>query len=136
MSSPTPHRSGPGQGTVDLAVEAKRSDRSLGDLFSEMTAELSTLFRNEVELAKVEKPRRAEARRQGRRDVRRGCAGRLDGAFCSRHWRWRGFSTRSSILPFRSPSWPRSGASPWRFWSSWGAITHASWKDSRSPGRR
>ena len=54
MSSPTPHRSGPGQGTVDLAVEAKRSDRSLGDLFSEMTTELSDLFRNEVELAKVE----------------------------------------------------------------------------------
>ena len=39
---------------VDLATTAKRPDQSLGDLFSEMTAELSTLFRKEVELAKVE----------------------------------------------------------------------------------
>ncbi len=66
MSSTIPHdpQSGSGQGTVDLAVEAKRSDRSLGDLFSEMTAELSNLFRNEVELAKVET--RDELKRAGK----------------------------------------------------------------------
>jgi uncharacterized membrane protein YqjE len=38
----------------DLATEPKRSDESLGDLLSEMTSELSTLFRKEIELAKTE----------------------------------------------------------------------------------
>ena len=38
----------------DLATEPKRSDESLGDLLSEMTDELSTLFRKEIELAKTE----------------------------------------------------------------------------------
>jgi len=35
-------------------TEPKRPDQSLGDLFKEMTSELSGLFRQEVELAKVE----------------------------------------------------------------------------------
>jgi len=35
-------------------TEPKRPDQSLGELFKEMTAELSGLFRQEVELAKVE----------------------------------------------------------------------------------
>ena len=35
-------------------TEPKRADRSLGELFSEMSEDLSTLFRKEVELAKVE----------------------------------------------------------------------------------
>jgi uncharacterized membrane protein YqjE len=39
---------------VDLTVEPKQPDKSLGELFSTMTADLSTLFRKEVELAKVE----------------------------------------------------------------------------------
>jgi len=38
----------------DLATTPKRPDMSLGELFGEMTSELSTLFRKEVELAKVE----------------------------------------------------------------------------------
>jgi uncharacterized membrane protein YqjE len=42
----------------------RRSDASLGDLFSEMTSELSQLFRQELELAKVEM--KEEARRAGR----------------------------------------------------------------------
>jgi uncharacterized membrane protein YqjE len=37
-----------------LATEPKRSDDSLGDLLSELTSELSTLFRQEIELAKTE----------------------------------------------------------------------------------
>ena len=39
---------------VDPATTPKRPEMSLGELFSEMTSELSTLFRKEVELAKVE----------------------------------------------------------------------------------
>ncbi|MGI9051469.1 MAG: phage holin family protein [Ilumatobacteraceae bacterium] len=39
---------------VDLSTQPKRPDRSLGELFSEMTGEMSTLFRQEVELAKTE----------------------------------------------------------------------------------
>ena len=41
-------------GQTDLTTEPKRPEMSLGELFSEMTSELSTLFRKEVELAKVE----------------------------------------------------------------------------------
>ncbi len=37
-----------------MSTQPKRPDRSLGELFSEMTGELSTLFRQEVELAKTE----------------------------------------------------------------------------------
>jgi len=39
---------------IDPATTPKRPDMSLGELFSEMTGELSTLFRKEVELAKLE----------------------------------------------------------------------------------
>ena len=51
--------SGPGGGFdtdpgYDPATEPKRPDASLSELFSEMTSELSTLFRKEVELAKTE----------------------------------------------------------------------------------
>jgi len=35
-------------------TEPKRADRSLGELFSEMSEDLGTLFRKEIELAKVE----------------------------------------------------------------------------------
>ena len=38
----------------DPATQPKRPETSLGDLFSEMTSELATLFRKEVQLAKVE----------------------------------------------------------------------------------
>ena len=37
-----------------LQTEPKQADRSLGELFGEMTSEVSNLMRKEVELAKVE----------------------------------------------------------------------------------
>ena len=37
-----------------LRTEPKQADRSLGELFADMTSEVSTLMRKEVELAKVE----------------------------------------------------------------------------------
>jgi hypothetical protein len=40
--------------SVDLTTQPKQPDKSLGELFSEMTSELSTLFRQEIELAKTE----------------------------------------------------------------------------------
>jgi hypothetical protein len=39
---------------VDLRVEAKAADRSLGELFAELTGELGGLVRTEIELAKTE----------------------------------------------------------------------------------
>lgn len=38
----------------DPATEPKRPEASLGELVSEMTSDLSTLFRKEIELAKTE----------------------------------------------------------------------------------
>lgn len=38
----------------DPATEPKRPDASLGELVAEMTSDLSTLFRKEIELAKTE----------------------------------------------------------------------------------
>jgi cobalamin biosynthesis protein CobD/CbiB len=52
--------------TSDSATTPKRSEASLGELFSEMTSELSTLFRQEVQLAK------AEAKEDARRATRAG----------------------------------------------------------------
>jgi uncharacterized membrane protein YqjE len=46
---------------ADRPTEPRRPDASLGELFKEMTSELSGLFRQEVELAKVES--REELRR-------------------------------------------------------------------------
>ena len=39
---------------IVLPTEPKAADKSLGELFGDMTTEVSTLFRKEVELAKVE----------------------------------------------------------------------------------
>lgn len=52
------------RGDVDLNVEPKQPDKSLGELFAVMTNDLSTLFRKEVELAKVEI--KDDARRAGK----------------------------------------------------------------------
>jgi uncharacterized membrane protein YqjE len=41
-------------GGVDLRTEPKAADQSLGELVGEMTSDLSTLMRKEVELAKLE----------------------------------------------------------------------------------
>lgn len=51
---------------VDLAVEPLQPDRSLGELFGTMSADLSRLLHQEVELAKV------ELRDEGRRAARVG----------------------------------------------------------------
>jgi len=45
-------------------TEPRRPDQSLGELFGEMTRDVSTLFRKEIELAKLEA--REEASRVGR----------------------------------------------------------------------
>jgi Putative Actinobacterial Holin-X, holin superfamily III len=50
-STPTSDRLGP---VPDQATEPKRPEASLGELVSEMTSELSTLFRKEIDLAKTE----------------------------------------------------------------------------------
>lgn len=50
----------------EVVTTPKRSEASLGELLSEMTSELSSLFRQEVELAKV------EARQEASRAVRAG----------------------------------------------------------------
>jgi uncharacterized membrane protein YqjE len=42
------------QQEVDLRVQPREPDKSLGELVGEMTESLSTIFRKEIELAKVE----------------------------------------------------------------------------------
>ena len=51
MSTSMPQR---GQPEVDLAVQPAQPERSLGELFGDMTRDFSTLIRKEVELAKTE----------------------------------------------------------------------------------
>ena len=58
--------------TYDPATEPKRPDASLGELLSDMTSDLSTLFRKEVELAKTEA--REEAGRAGKAGAMLGAA--------------------------------------------------------------
>jgi uncharacterized membrane protein YqjE len=62
---------------VDLSREPKAPELSLGELFSEMTSNLSTLMRQEVELAKVET--KEEVARAGK------AAGMLGGAAVAGH---------------------------------------------------
>ena len=50
--------------STDLSRQPKAPDRSLGELLSEMTGDLSTLMRKEVELAKIEV--KEEASRAGK----------------------------------------------------------------------
>jgi len=54
-------------------LEPKRPEASLGELIGEMTSEVSTLFRKEVELAKVET--REEARRAAKAGAMLAVAG-------------------------------------------------------------
>jgi hypothetical protein len=58
--------------THDPATEPKRAEASLGELVAEMTSDLSTLFRKEIELAKTEA--RDELKQAGK------AAGMLGGA--------------------------------------------------------
>lgn len=54
-STNRPDEATPGRdGGVDLTREPKQSDQSIGELFSEMTSDVSVLLRKEIELAKVE----------------------------------------------------------------------------------
>ena len=57
----------------DPATQPMRPDRSLGELFGEMTTEMSTLLRKEIELAKLEA--KEEATRLGRGAAMLGGAG-------------------------------------------------------------
>ena len=57
----------------DLVTEPLQADRSLGELFHDLTGDISHLFRKEVELAKVEA--RDELKRAGK------AAGGFGGAF-------------------------------------------------------
>jgi uncharacterized membrane protein YqjE len=54
-------------------TEPKRPEQSLGDLFKQMTSELSGLFRQEVELAKVET--RQEVQRAAKAGAAMGAGG-------------------------------------------------------------
>ncbi|MCC6435415.1 MAG: phage holin family protein, partial [Acidimicrobiales bacterium] len=51
---------------VDLTVQPRQPDRSLGELFGTMTADLSRLTRQEIQLAKI------ELQEEGRRAARVG----------------------------------------------------------------
>ena len=53
-----------GAGRYDPATQPKQPDKSLGELFSDLTRDFSELFRKEVELAKVET--KEEVARAGR----------------------------------------------------------------------
>jgi hypothetical protein len=62
----------------ETVTTPKRSEASLGELVAEMTSELSTLFRQEVELAKVEARQEASrAARAGSKLAGAGVAGLL-----------------------------------------------------------
>ena len=77
----------------DPATQPKQPDRSLGELFGQMTTDVSTLFRKEIELAKVEL--RDEAKRAGRgRACSPGPASPAGWRCCSCRSRQRGCSTR------------------------------------------
>ena len=57
----------------DPATQPKRPDASLGELLSEMSSDITTLFRQEIELAKLEV--KEEAKRVGRGAGMFGAAG-------------------------------------------------------------
>ena len=61
-----------------LRTQAKQPERSLGELFADMTGEVSTLMRKEVELAKVEL--KEEVGRAGKAGGTLG-AGAVSGSF-------------------------------------------------------
>ena len=86
---------------VDLAVQPKRPDASLGELFSEMTQNLGTLFRQEVELAKTEaKEEAAAAGKASAMLVVAGIAAVLALAFLSAGLAWLLDNVMGSALAF------------------------------------
>jgi uncharacterized membrane protein YqjE len=62
-----------GSADHDLSIEPKRAEASLGELLAELTSDLSTLFRKELELAKTEA--RDEITRAGKGAAMLGGAG-------------------------------------------------------------
>ena len=91
------HRSG----GVDLSTQPKRPDASLGELFSEMTSELATLFRQEIELAKTEaKDEAAKAGKARRMFVVAGVAALLALTFLSAGLAWLLDNVMGSALAF------------------------------------
>ena len=86
---------------VDLATQPKRPEASLGELFAEMTSELSTLFRQEVELAKTEAREEAgKAGRAGAMFATGAVAAVLALAFLSAGLAWLLDNVRGSALAF------------------------------------
>ena len=53
-------------------MDVPRIDRSLGELFSDLSQQTADLIRQEMRLAKAELEREARRRRQARDDDRRG----------------------------------------------------------------
>ena len=73
----------------ETATTPKRSEASLGELISEMTSELSSLLRQEVELAKVEARQEAgRAARAGSKLAGAGVAGLLAALLVSMAAAW------------------------------------------------
>ena len=89
------------QGGVDLSTQPKRPDASLGELFGEMTNELSTLFRQEIELAKTEaKEEASKAGKAGAMFVVAGVAALLALTFLSAGLAWLLDNVMGSALAF------------------------------------
>ena len=89
------------RGDVDLSVQPKRPEASLGELFSEMTHNLGTLFRQEVELAKTEaKEEAAAAGKASAMFVVGGVAAVLALAFLSAGLAWLLDNVMGSALAF------------------------------------
>ena len=73
----------------ETVIAPKRSEASLGELVAEMTSELSSLFRQEVELAKVEARQEASrAARAGSKLAGAGVAGLLAALLVSMAAAW------------------------------------------------
>jgi Putative Actinobacterial Holin-X, holin superfamily III len=91
-SSTSGYSAGVGSGTdpgYDPAIQPKRPDVSLGELVSEMTSELSTLFRKEIELAKTEaRAEVSQATKAGALFAGAGVAGWLGVLFLSLALAW------------------------------------------------
>ncbi len=86
---------------VDLSTQPKRPDASLGELFSEMTSELGTLFRQELDLVKTEaKDEATKAGKASAMFVVAGVAALLALAFLSAGLAWLLDNVMGSALAF------------------------------------
>ena len=86
---------------VDLSTQPKRPDASLGELFSQMTSELGTLFRQELDLVKTEaKDEATKAGKASAMFVVAGVAALLALAFLSAGLAWLLDNVMGSALAF------------------------------------